>query len=295
MNLVTDESLTPAFLPTPGGERSIGSLLVDAGKLTTEEAEAVLHYQREHRLRFGEAAIRLGMVTEHDIQLVLSRQFDYPCLAPGSGGFNKELVAAYQPFIKPVEALRALRTQLLLRWFTVDPEQKTLAIISPGRGEGRSHLAANLAVVFSQLGERTVLIDADMRNPRQHAIFNLSNQTGLSTVLSGRAGKEVVENIPEFVDLSVLPAGPTPPNPQELLGRPAFSRLLEELSVHYQVILIDTPPGIEYAEAQTIAVRAGGALLVTRKHYTRLQDAALLAKKMQGASAALVGSLLNEH
>lgn len=295
MNLVSEKSLGSVLRAAQGNERSIGSLLVDAGKLTTENAETVLHYQREHGGRFGEAAVALGLVSESDIQFVLSRQFDYPCLQPGSGGFGKELVAAYRPSSQPVEALRALRTQLLLRWFSVDPEQKALAIVSPGRRDGRSHLAANLAVVFSQLGERTLLIDADLRAPRQHRIFNLPNQVGLSTILAGRADLGAIEHIPDFVDLSVLPAGPIPPNPQELLGRPAFSQLLQDLAALYQVILIDTPPGFEYAEAQTIAVRAGGALLVTRKHYTRMREAEQFAKRVQEASAVVVGALLNEH
>jgi Mrp family chromosome partitioning ATPase len=129
----------------------------------------------------------------------------------------------------------------MLRWFKLDLRLKHLAIVSPGREEGRTYLAANLAVVFSQLGERTLLIDADMRHPRQHVLFGLPNRGGLSSLLAGRAGADVIELVAPLTNLSVLPAGPQPPNPQELLGRPVFQNFLAELDKEFDVVIIDTP------------------------------------------------------
>ena len=144
----------------PHAGSSIGAILVDSGKLTIEAAERILRLQKEQGLLFGDAALQLGLLTNEDIQFALARQYDYPYLLKGDGEVSSELVAAFQPFSPQVEALRALRSQLMLRWFTGQQERRALAIVSPARGEGRSYLAANLAVVFSQLGEHTLLIDA---------------------------------------------------------------------------------------------------------------------------------------
>ena len=274
-------------------EKSLGALLMDAGKLKLEDAEAILRTQREHNLRFGEAAVKLGLVTEIDIEVALSRQFDYPYLRQNDHSLGAELVAAYQPFSPQVEALRSLRSQLMLRWFDIDSQRKALAVVSPERGEGRSFIAANLAVIFSQLGEHTLLIDADLRNPRQHALFKLGNSIGLSALLSGRGGRESVQRVPSLVDLSVLPAGSLPPNPQELLSRSVFTRLLEELAAEFDVIIIDTPAGNANADAQTVAVRAGGALMVVHKDLTRIKPTRELAKNISEAGATVVGAVMN--
>lgn len=295
----TRAEIVTAFAPRDTGQdshndRSIGALLIDAGKLTPEGAERILRLQKEEGIRFGEAAVKLGLASEADIRQALSRQFDYPYLTAGEAVVSEEIVAAYKPFTPQVEALRALRSQLMLRWFGTEPERKALAVVSPARGEGRSYLAANLAVVFSQLGEHTLLIDADMRHPRQHALFGLRNRSGLSAILSGRGEVDAIERIPSLIDLSVLPAGAVPPNPQELISRPLFSRLMEELGREFDIIVIDTPAGADYADAQTLATRAGAALLVAHKNNSRLRAARRLADELAQASAQVVGTVLNE-
>ena len=282
--------LAPTFMHAGS---SIGAILVDSGKLTIEAAERILRLQKEQGLLFGDAALQLGLLTNEDIQFALARQYDYPYLLKGDGEVSSELVAAFQPFSPQVEALRALRSQLMLRWFTGQQERRALAIVSPARGEGRSYLAANLAVVFSQLGEHTLLIDADMRNPRQHALFGLENRTGLSSII-GRGEVSNIHRIPSFKDLSLLTAGPQPPNPQELLGRPPFAKLLAELAGEFDVVIIDTPATDEYGDARAIAVRAGGALMVARKKETRVADLRELVKQLTQSGVAVVGSVLNE-
>ena len=188
--------------------------------------------------------------------------------------------------------MRALRTQLILRWLD-GGAQKTVAVVGSARGEGRSWMVANLAIVFSQLGERTLLIDADLRHPRQHRLFNLDNASGLSSLLSGRSADAGVQRISGFTDLSVLSAGPTPPNPQELLSRAGFARLLQEASHAYDVILVDTPALAGGAEAQTIAARTGGVVALARGGHTRRADFTNLVDAMRVAGAVVIGSLLN--
>lgn len=272
-------------------ERQIGTILVESGKLAPEDIERILRVQKERNLRFGEAAVRLGLISEPDVQRALARQFLHPYLQRGESQISPEIVAAYEPQSSKVEDLRALRTQLMLRWFSHD--RKLLAVVSPNRGEGRSYLAANLAVVFSQLGQRTLLIDADMRHPRQHLLFNLPNRTGLSAILSGRGALGAIERISALDGLAVLSAGAEPPNPQDLVSRPIFSRLLTELSRDFDIIIIDTPASGAGADAPMVAVKTGGALLVTRKDHTPLRDIKNFAAQISGSNTGIVGAVLN--
>ena len=282
-------------ISTPNrGDRSIGAVLIDAGRLKAEDAERILRAQREQGLRFGDAAIRLGLVTQADIEFALSRQFDYPYLLRGQSAVSEDLIAAYTPFIPEVEALRALRSQLMMRWFDTDIAHKALAIVSAERNEGRSFIAANLAIVFSQLGEHTLLIDADLRNPCQHRLFGLDNGAGLSAVLSGRGGPETIQRIPALHDLSVLPAGARPPNPSELMSRPPFSQLLRELAKEFDVILLDTPAAAENADAQAVTMRAGSALIVVRKNATRAWQVRGIADHAVQTNITIVGTVLND-
>lgn len=291
MDRVSDNTgLQLATVSPPGGERRIGGILIDLGKITPEDAEKVLRLQKEKGLQFGDAAIQLGLISDADLHQVLATQYDYAYITTQDSRLSQELVAAYQPFSQQVEMLRAIRSQLMLRWF--DEQRRRLAIVSPSRGEGRSYMAANLAIVFSQLGERTLLLDADMRNPRQHKLFGLDPANGLSTLLSGRTSDPVLNRISGLVDLSVMTAGPTPPNPQELAARPSFTKLLGDLAQQFDVILIDTPPGEISADAQAIAVRAGGALLLARQNHTRLRTLAALGAAVQSTGGEVVGSVL---
>jgi receptor protein-tyrosine kinase len=279
----------------PRGDRSIGAILVDEGRLKAESAEAILRLQREQGLRFGDAAIQLGLITKEDIDFAISRQFDYPYLRRGQSAVSESLVAAYDPFTSQVEALRALRSQLMLRWFEADISRKALAIVSAEHDEGRSFIAANLAVVFSQLGEHTLLIDADMRNPCQHQLFGLDNRAGLSAILTGRGGPETIQRIPDLRDLSVLPAGAQPPNPLELLARPEFCQLVRhEWANEYDVLIIDAPPDAEIADAQTIASCAGGAMIVVRRNASRISRVRGLAESLAQTGVTIVGTVLND-
>lgn len=291
----TNDTPSGAAAPNSGMDpRHVGAILIDAGKLNLENIERILRVQREEGLRFGDAAIKLGILGPEDIQYALARQYDYPYLLKNDSNVSDELVAAYQPFVPQVETLRTLRSQLLLGWRSGGVSRRTLAITSPDRGEGRSYLAANLAVVFSQLGEQTLLIDADMRNPRQHQLFKLENRSGLSTLLADRGGEDEIKRISSFKGLSVLPAGPLPPNPQELLGRPAFATMIEKLGGEFDVIIIDTPAAVEFADAKTIAVRAGAAMLLAHKHQTSLRNLAYLGDSLRQLGVQIDGCVISD-
>jgi len=276
-------------------DRCIGALLVEEGKLTPREVERVLERQRKEQTRFGEAAVRLGLISEDDVRYALAKQFDMPHFTPASEGPSRELVAAFAPFHPRTEEIRALRTQLLIRWYNPDNGRKSLVIASPDGGEGRSYIAANLAIVFSQLGARTLLVDADLRNPRQHLIFALPEGQGLSTILSGRSEHKSTFPVPGMSRLSVLPAGPLPPNPQELLSRPIFASFMKDLQAVYDVILIDTPPARRYADVQSVTYRAGDALVVTRKDHTSVATTQKVIRELAATGARVVGTVVNAY
>ena len=281
----------------PRVSRSLGGILIDSGLLKPEDAERVLLLQKEQNLRFGDAAVRLGLLTESDIQYALSRQFAYAYLRKTSGEkkpVSDELVAAYEPFSPRVEQLRAIRSQLMLRWFDKADDRQVLTIIGTERGEGRSYLAANLAVVFSQLGERTLLVDADLRNPRQHELFYLENKVGFSTLLSGRSREEAIVRIPDLAGLCVLPAGPVPPNPLELLNRLNFDEFLIQAKSTFDIVIIDTPAMSVGEDAAMISVRTGAALAVARSAQTKVAAFSDLLQGLMNAGVSVVGSVLNE-
>jgi protein-tyrosine kinase len=286
--------LTELDIPLPSREAAqpIGALLVEAGALAPDNVPRILDYQKKAGLLFGEAGIAMGLVDEEDVRRALALQFGHAYLSPDSG-LSNELIAATDPDCDAVEHLRMLRSQLMLRWFENDARQAALAVVSPGPGEGRSYIAANLAVLFSQLGKRTLLIDADLRRPRQHEIFGIAGRVGLSTVLSGRAGWEAVHEVKQLPGLWVLPAGAVPPNPQELLARPGFARLIQALRASYDVILVDTPPGDACADAGTIAARAGAALMLACRDATSVPRVAHFAEDLRQFGVTIVGAVLN--
>jgi receptor protein-tyrosine kinase len=288
--------------PTPigvltGNTRSIGEILVTTGRLQAKDLASILERQQQDGIAFGDAAVALNLLTREDIDFALSKQFDYAYVLEGQSVLSSQLVAAYQPFSRVGEDLRAVRSHLMLRWFNGKPSRKTLAVVSAGQGEGRSFIAANLAIVFAQQGQRTLLIDGDMRakpQSSQQALFKLGKGAGLSGILAGRATLDAAQTVPGLPWLMVLPTGALPPNPQELLGRAAFAQLLFAASDTFDVILIDTPGGNDYSDGEIIAARAGAALMVARRNTSLLARTRALGRRLQEGGVALVGSVLND-
>lgn len=282
----------PAFGTTPrSGERienrTIGRILVDLGKLRERDTVRVFEYQRKKRLRFGEAARKLGLVDLPDVNAALAIQFDFPYLQRGQGSLGAELVAAHEPGHAHSEAIREVRTHLLTHWLS--PERKVVVVASPGSGDGRSYLAANLAVSFAQLGEKTLLVDGDLRTPSQHRLFGLGGGPGLAQALAGGLGLRVAERIAYFDELMVLTAGAAPPNPVELLSRSALQELIAEARKLYTVVIVDTPSRARGADAPLLAARADGALLLARKGRTRLVELDALRRAIGANGTAVLG------
>ncbi|MBI4754086.1 MAG: chain length determinant protein EpsF [Betaproteobacteria bacterium] len=288
----------PQIIPAgnvPYHDRMIGTILRENGKLSAQDEEQILTLQREKGLRFGDAALHLGMVTERDLTQALSQQFGFSYMEDEDSRISEEVALANKPFGHAAEQIRALRSEMVMRWRNGQTQRKVVAVVSPRRGEGRSVLAANLAVAFAQMGENTLVIDADMRNPSQHRLFGVSNQLGLSTLLSGRRDAKVLQPVPGLRNLCVLPVGAIPPNPQELLARQAFGNAIQLLHQVFDVIILDTPAFEEGADAQIITGWCGAALVLARQDQTPLPAVEELAHKVNNAGAEVMGGVLASY
>lgn len=276
--------------PRPDG--SIGRLLQESGKLKPQDLERILELQGKQGLRFGEAAIQLGLASAEDIRAVLALQYEYPYLPTSSTSLDPALVAATAPYGKQAEALRSVRSELLLRWF--QGFRKQLAVGSARAAEGASLLAANLAVGFAQLGKKTLLIDANLREPKQHEIFRLGNTAGLSDSLAGRSAEAPINPIAPFDTLYVLAAGAPPPNPAELLMRPALGQLLTEFDDKYDIIIIDVAPARQAADFQSVVVRTGAMLIATKRNFSRMSELIEFKESVAAIGGQVIGAVVTD-
>jgi polysaccharide biosynthesis transport protein len=289
----------PKAAPTSTAARQdqvIGQILREANGLEEDQVRAIVKYQRANAVRFGEAAIALKLADADDVLWALSQQFHYQYASGKLAKLGSELIVATDPFCELAESLRDLRSQLLPS-AEIDPTRRSaIAVVSPDCGDGKTFLAANLAIAFSQLGQRTLLIDADMRTPRMHELFGIDNgkTQGLSAVLSGRTGN-VVCPIRELPNLAVLPVGTLPPNPVELVQRPAFARMMRELLGKFEHVVVDTPAASHGADYRVIAARCGTALAIARKNESRMDSLNQLLGTLRKGPTQVVGVLLNEH
>lgn len=275
-------------------DRPIGDLIRDARNLSAAEVEKVLSYQRQHGVRFGEAAVTLGLASPDDVLNALAQQFHYPLANAERRIASPELITLLQPFSIQAEAVRAVRSQVTMRWNRPDSARQALAVISPANGDGKTYFAANLAVSLAQLGGRTLIVDADLRSPRQHEVFKVNNAAGLSTLLSGRAESQVIQAVDGVSGLFVLPSGPIPPNPLELVERPAFGLLVRELTTKFDHVVIDTAAASMGADACVVAAKCGAALVLTRKNENKVAALQDLVASLSGSSVQLLGAIVNE-
>jgi protein-tyrosine kinase len=270
----------------------LGRILVDQGRLRDDQIAAIVDHARKTSRRFGDAAIDLKLISRDDLEHALAAQFEYPFLVAGQGGYPEDLVAAYRPFSPKGQALRNLRTRLLQQWNA--RSRHALAVVSSKDAEGRSYIASNLAVVFSQLGERTLIVDADLFNARQHRMFNVPNDVGLSAVLVGRMPvSKAIVRLPLFRGLSIIPAGAPPPNAAELLGRKELRQLVGELKGLFDILIFDTSAANVDVGAELVAAACGSAIMVVRQNRSLLEESESLANSLRGAGVDVVGSVVS--
>jgi len=205
---------------------------------------------------------------------------------------NKKSLITFLNSRSPIsEQYKTIRTNIQ---FSSDLGIRSIVVTSSAPGEGKSTTVANLAIVFAQQGKKTLLIDADMRKPTIHYKFNLENHKGLTNVLTKRNDLEDCFQESVIENLSVLTTGPIPPNPAELLGSKIMDDVLGEALEQFDMILIDTPPVLAVTDAQILANRCDGTILVVKSGETQI-DAAKKAKELLlSANGKLLGTVLNQ-
>ena len=189
------------------------------------------------------------------------------------------------------EQYRTLRTNI--QYASVDKELKSIIVTSPNPGEGKSTTISNLAIVFAQQGKKVLLVDADLRKPTIHYTFNINNTKGLTHLLMKQTTlKNVIQQTP-VLDLFILPSGTIPPYPAELLESEAMSQLMDRLKVDFDLVLYDTPPILAVADAQILANKCDGSILVVKSGSTE-KDRAIRAKDiLLNSRSKLLGVVLN--
>jgi len=277
-----------------GNARRIGSILAEVRELTADQVQRIANHQRDTGQRFGDAAVALGLASTDDVLQALSQQFQYTYAPESARNASPELVMLHKPFGAQAESIRAIRSQLLMRQLGDGRGHAALAVVSPDPGDGKTYFAANLAVGMAQLGGRTLVIDADLRGPRLHEVFGVDNTVGLSGILAGRAGQKVIKQVPEVANLYVLPVGGEPPNPLELVERPAFRLLVSELAGKFDHVVVDTPAARYGSDGAVIAARCGAALVVARRHRSQVQSLQDLVTMLAESPARLAGVVVNE-
>ena len=207
------------------------------------------------------------------------------------------LVAWEEPKSAAAEAFRTLRTNI--QFASPDKPVHSILATSTSPDDGKSTTVANLAVTFAASGSSTILVDADLRRPHLHQIFGLSNDAGLTTLISSlsRGGEEVSKELPlqetQVPNLLVMTSGPVPPNPAEMLASQRMAEVLAMLRARADYVLIDTPPVIAVTDAAVLAPRVDGVLLVVNAGKTK-RDLAVKARDMlQQVNANLLGVVLN--
>jgi len=189
------------------------------------------------------------------------------------------------------EAFKSVRTNVLFS--SAEEGMRSLVVTSAGPGEGKSVVASNLAIAMAQAGQRVLLIDGDMRRPRVHEIFAITQEPGLSNLLAGNAKMSEGIRKTTTAGLWLMPAGHIPPNPAELLGSKRYRDFLGSLSVHFDWVIIDTPPVMVVADGAICANQATGVVFVVGADHTTRQTARAAVEQLDAANAHLVGAVLN--
>ncbi len=209
----------------------------------------------------------------------------------GSDEKSHDLVTLHSPKSTASESFRGIRTGIL--YSSADSAPRVILISSAGPSEGKTVCAANLAVTMAQSGSKVLLMDCDMRRPRIHKVFGMVRDQGLSSVLVGKAnvGQTIIKSKVENLD--ILPVGPIPPNPSEMLGSMRMKHLLETLKKSYNRIIIDSPPVTAVTDAVVLAPQADGTLLVVRAGDTPRQIVQNGLAQLQTVNAKILGAVLN--
>lgn len=202
---------------------------------------------------------------------------------------HNEVISLISPKSPATEAYRTLHTNI--QFSGLDDTIQTLTITSPGPSEGKSTTSVNLAVTYAQSGKKVLLVDADLRRPKLHKFFNLSNSRGLTNVVASRLEiSEVVQSVKE--NFSILTTGPIPPNSVELLSSRAMNHFFEKAKEKYDIIIYDTPPVGVVTDAALLATKTDGTLLVVASGKTQIELTKQAKDHLEKVNARILGAIV---
>lgn len=276
---------------------AIGDIIASLNSLAPDQVQKIVQHQKDKGMRFGEAAVSLGMARQEDVVWALSKQFDYPYMGVEPQKVSPELVVATDPFNHTAEFFRDIRSRLLEGVFAGPSSSRpALAVCSLDSGDGKSFFSANLAIAFSQLKGKTLLIDGNMRNPRQHRLFGIENSVmnGLSTALLGVEEVNVLRPLEALPNLYLLPVGVVPPNPLELAQGDAFDFLITSVLSRFDHVIVDTPSAHFGADSRVIASKCGAALVLARKDVSDANALRDHVKNLKKSTRSFAGVVMNE-
>jgi protein-tyrosine kinase len=299
--------------PLLESDRPISDALVLLYKLPDEAIESIRQAKSALGIEFGEAALHTGLVTQREldsaldwvrrqsmnegrsiIEEALRRRPNPSALVIWEGerlNPGRQLIIAHDPYSTRSEAIRSLRTELLMRT-NGRRGAGIFALLSPGSGEGRSQLAAELAIAFAQLGSRTLLVDADLRRPRQHVLFGADNSVGLAQALFD-SKQHRIYGINGVQHMTLMTAGTPPPNPLELLSGNRFGRLVADWRRNYEFVVMDTPPAAQFSDGLAVATVAGHVVVLGRTNSTSYSAMTELRRKLDTTNAFVVGAVMS--
>lgn len=202
------------------------------------------------------------------------------------------LIVEDKPKSVAAEAYRSLRTSIVFSSF--DGDMRKIMVTSAFPGDGKTTTLCNLAVAFAQSGENVIVVDGDMRKPRVHKQFNVSNIFGLSDVLVGEVPLE--DAVKVYSDnIHVLNCGTIPPNPAEMVSSRAMEDLLEELCMRYKYVLIDSPPVLPVADATVLSTLVDGTILVAASGESDRKGVKKAFETIQGVKGKVIGTVVTKH
>jgi protein-tyrosine kinase len=298
-----------------GMSDQLSQMLIARCRLSVDDVERIAEAMRAMHSGFAAAATHLGLVTPQDVAEATAAVEDGTARRDRSGIIESvvkrqaaarnlavpprvlvragpELIIAHCVDHPRCEEIRALRTELLMH---NEPGVRSnmLAVLSAAAGEGRSQLAAELAVALAQIGRRTLLVDADLRRASQHKLFNAENVWGLAQALAAGGSPQVlgVEGLPH---LSVLPSGPQAPNPAELLASKHAQRLVRLWAHDFEFVVVDTPPIDEFSDGLIMATLIGRAIVASRAHLTTHRSLRSMMRRLASTQCRILGAVISQ-